>query len=229
MNTTTFLKKNLPDSFKKSKTIKNEYSIEKNKVVISIALETSDFLTGEDMFVFIVTVGIKNQFWEFTSDECYHSVFDASFKDNDVILLERWDKINHWEMTDLEALKRALDTLVLPWVNWFLQPEIVTQYLIALSKINDGACSDEEIKMFGSLLTDKAIYPPRTNKLFSSVIATIFEAIGEKEKAIEFLKKHKDFLIQDNKNCKVQSINPAIENEIKLVENGLLKLKKGVS
>ena len=223
-----FLKENLPESYVLSKEIKGEYKCLQDGIIKFVRLEKSDFLDGKDKWVYILTVAAHDKYSCHNSDSVANIIFEVSILDNQIVLLDRWDQITHWELDDKKGLKNTLDNIVLPWLDWITQPSKLIDYLIRLEKLEPNSLSSAAINKFGSVLADKLyLTPPRVRKSFNGIIASLYKDLGNKELAKVHLKKHREFIIADHKPTQVKSFNESFEANMKLIDEGLVELESG--
>ncbi len=216
-----WLKENLPKCFKKSKAIKGAYDSIENGIVQSIRLEKSDFLDGEDKWVIILNISVHDVFWPYDSDSSALSVVELSVVDDQVVILERWDQIAHWELEDLAGIKCTLDSLVLPWLKWFTTPATFIDYLKSLEALDSTSSSSEAIAKYGSVLADNINNPSRTRKYFNGAMASIYNELKDYNTARQHLKKHREFVELDHTETEVEAINESYIQTIKLIDKGL--------
>jgi len=223
-----WLKDNLPKGFKKSKAIKGAYDSKQNGIVQSIRIEKSDFLDGDDKWVIIINVSVHDVFWIYDADNSAMCVAELSVVDNQVILLDRWDQITHWGLEDLDGVKHTLDSVVLPWLDWFTASGVFVDYLKSLENLDSVNMCSEAIAKYGSVLIDKIDDPARTRKYFNGAIASVYYELNDYDSAIIHLQKHREFVVSDHKPTKIQEINESYTNTLKLVDEGLEELKQKV-
>lgn len=223
-----FLKENLPKSFRSSKVIKGGYSAENHRIVNTVSLVKSDFLDGEDKWVFVLSIDIKDIYWDQDVDKVHCHVVEASVLDDEIVYLEQWNKISHWDLNDKEGLLQTLNETVLPWIDRFLQPDILVDYLKHLEAMDSGEDNSIAIAKYGSILSEKVYWPPRTRKLYNEAIASIYESMGKYELALTHLKKHREFVISDHKQTTLKRLNDAYKKSLKLIDNGIISLQEKI-
>ena len=226
MNISKWLKDNLPKEFKKSKVTKGAYEAENFGIVKSIRIEKSDFLDGEDKWVIVLDVSVHDRYWPKDSDHAALLVVEASIVDGSIVLLDRWDQITHWELDDLDGLKHAIESIALPWLDWFCAPANIVDYFGELERLEASSKSSDGITKFGTVLSDKLINPPRTRKYFNGAAASIYNELGQYGQALECLERHKAFVMNDHPaNCKVKELNDAFFERMEMIDKGIENLK----
>ncbi|MBQ0775889.1 MAG: hypothetical protein KBT87_14555 [Gammaproteobacteria bacterium] len=222
-----FLKDNLPKQYKKSKVTKGAFEYEYKGIIGGVRLEKSDFLDGEDKWVFFLNVSVHDRYWCHDSQDAALVVLEGAVLDGQIILLERWDQITHWELDDLDGLKAALSGIVLPWLEWFTEPKQLIEYLNALEVLEADSSSSKALAKYGSVLADKLeLSPPRARKYYNGAIASLYNELGEYELALKHLEKHREFRIHDHRPSEVEEFNESHRQTLELIDRGINDLHK---
>lgn len=206
------LKNYLPKSFKKSKLHKGAYTLDKGEFSISIRLEDSDFLDGEDKWVFVISIDVNDNYRQDLSKGSMLHVFDASVSNMKIEALDRWDQIDHWAKDDVEGIEDVLTSIIIPWIDSFGAEDLIA-YLQALDGLEFLEDNSNAIERFGSLLTIKKENQPRTRKYFNGSIAGLLLSLGKTESALDSLIKHREFIEKDNVG-NVDAIKKLLDSEI---------------
>lgn len=192
-----FLKKNLPESYKKSTVVSGAYSMEVGSVVRFISIKADDFTEdGSYGWVFEVSLGAYDKYR--IAGGVLH-ILDASILNEDVGSAQNAYKIKHWKEDEEEEMAEVLRNKIIPWLSWIGEPLETINYLLAFERFKDEVSNHEDVKKYGSvLLANLGKVPKRATKYFNSCIATIYFDLGDYERALHHLKRHREFLISDN-------------------------------
>lgn len=197
----SFLKKNLPVEYKKSSIVSGEYSMEVASVVRGISIRASEFTEdGSVGWVFYISLAAYDKY-DIHDGACLH-VLEASIrKDNEEVdLVESAYKIMHWKDCDSNKMEVVLREKIIPWLSRMGDPKEMISFLKAMDEFEDEVKSYADVKKYGSvLLVTLSSHPKRFGHYFNGAIATIYSDLGDYANALSHLKKHREFLIVDNR------------------------------
>lgn len=196
-----FLKRNLPKGYKKSTMAPGGYSMEVASVVRMISVRASDFtLDGSHGWVFYLMLSVNDVF-DIDGGSCLH-VFDASIDKNTKevgCVVNAYDRL-HYGNDDIDVMANDLKEKIIPWFEWIGEPRETIAYLIDLEVFENEDAHHRGIDRYGSLISvNGAKMIRRSRKYFNGAIASIYLSLGEFERALFHLKRHREFLVGDNK------------------------------
>jgi hypothetical protein len=193
------LKKNiesmLPDTYKKSKVIKNASFTEDFGIVRSLWLEKSSFHPEGKQWYLKASV-------DFISDYCeipdfQNHIAELSIHNDEVYSVENMRLINHWDEGEKTEIEQALNGILLPWLDSIGKPEIFADFLERSMVVGKDGSEVEHEAAFGDVLIQKQYDGNRVRQVKLEFLASIYGRIGQYEKAIEYLLKFQSFYKSD--------------------------------
>ncbi|MFK8012669.1 MAG: hypothetical protein AB8B80_11545 [Marinicellaceae bacterium] len=220
-----FLKSNLPDIFEKDVHVKGAYKLNNKCVSTNVLIKRSKHFDGINKWVYIMSLSVLDKYSQIGQEGFYNFVIETSIEKGEVKLLDRWNTIQHWDLEDKNGMLNGLNETVIPWLVNYSNPQLVIEYLTAIESSVSSSISEDYINKFGCLITEEINMPPRVMRSYNGAIATIYESIGNFQKALDHLNKHRGFIEADlSPTCVDKSIIENNHKTIQLIDDGIKSL-----
>lgn len=185
----------LPSGFKPSPIVKGGWEKVDMGIARTISVEKRSFSGVGEKWCFVISLDFKSKY--FPDPDFYSHICDASVSAGVVCSRENVKILDAWGDDEELEFGNALSSIIIPWVEKFGDPVVFVDFLTRAQVIGIDGKDSEHLAIYGDVIAALQYHPPRLRKQYDAYLASVYEDIGETEKALECLSKYKLFYEKD--------------------------------